>query len=109
MGKNEPGPDEEIRVISPNYFRVLKTPLLRGRFFLDSDNADAPKVVIINEALAKKYWPNQEALGKRITFDDPRKDPAWLTVVGIVKSIRHRGLDVDPAPHPLFRIHRGQG
>jgi predicted permease len=96
---NEPGPDEELRIIAPDYFKVLKTPLLRGRFFADSDNADAPKVVIVNDALAKKYWPNDDALGKRITFGDPRKpDPKWLTIVGVVRSIRHRALDVDPAP-----------
>ena len=96
---NEPGPDEELRTISPDYFRVIKTPLLRGRFFSESDNADAPGVVIINDALAKKYWPNEDALGKRITFSDTRKpDPKWLTIVGIVRSIRHRGLDVDPQP-----------
>ena len=98
LGKNEPGPDEELRIITPDYFRVLKTPLLRGRFFAESDNADAPGVVIINDALAKKYWPNEDALGKRITFDDPRKDPKWLTIVGITRSIRHRGLDLDPQP-----------
>jgi predicted permease len=99
VGKNEPGPDEELRTISPDYFRVIKTPLLRGRFFTESDNADAPGVVIINEALAKKYWPNEDALGRRITFDDPRKpNPKWLTIVGIVRSIRHRGLDLDPQP-----------
>src|SRR5438477_10448013 len=96
LGKNEPGPDEEIRIISPAYFRVLKTPLLRGRFFAESDNADAPGVVIINDALSKKYWPNEAALGKRITFSDTRKpDPKWLTIVGIARSIRHRGLDFD--------------
>jgi putative ABC transport system permease protein len=96
---NEPGPDEELRTISPDYFRVIKTPLLRGRFFAESDNIDAPGVVIINDALAKKYWPNENALGKRITFSDTRKpDPKWLTIVGIVRSIRHRGLDVDPQP-----------
>jgi putative ABC transport system permease protein len=96
---NEPGPDEELRTISPDYFRVIKTPLLRGRFFSESDNADAPGVVIINDALAKKYWPNEDALGKRITFSDARKpDPKWLTVVGVVRSIRHRGLDLDPQP-----------
>jgi putative ABC transport system permease protein len=96
---NEPGPDEEIRTVSPDYFRVLKTPLLRGRVFAESDNADAPRVVIINDALAKKYWPNEDALGKRITFSDTRKpNPKWLTIVGIIRSIRHRGLDVDPAP-----------
>jgi putative ABC transport system permease protein len=96
---NEPGPDEERRIITPDYFRVLKTSLLRGRFFLDSDNAGAPKVAIINDALAKKYWPNEDALGKRITFDDTRKPNVnWITIVGIVRSIRHRALDVDPAP-----------
>jgi putative ABC transport system permease protein len=96
---NEPGPDEELRTISPDYFRVIKTPLLRGRFFAESDNIDAPGVVIINDALAKKYWPNEDPLGKRITFSDTRKpDPKWLTIVGIVRSIRHRGLDVDPQP-----------
>jgi putative ABC transport system permease protein len=96
---NEPGPDEELRIITPDYFRVLKTPLLQGRLFAESDNADAPGVAIINDALAKKYWPNEDALGKQITFSDTRKpDPKWLTIVGIVRSIRHRGLDIDPAP-----------
>jgi putative ABC transport system permease protein len=95
----QPTPDEELRTITPDYFQVLRTPLLRGRFFTESDTTDAPPVVIVNEALAKKYWPNEDALGKRITFSDPRKpDPKWITVVGIVRSIRHRGLDVDPAP-----------
>jgi putative ABC transport system permease protein len=99
MRPNEPGPDEEIRIATPDYFRVLKTPLLRGRFITEADNADAPGAVIINEALAKKYWPNEDALGKRITFSDTRKpNPKWVTIVGIVRSIRHRGLDVDPAP-----------
>jgi putative ABC transport system permease protein len=99
VGQKEPTPDEELRTVSADYFKVLKTPLLRGRFFTESDNADAPLVVIINDALARKYWPGEEALGKRITFSDPRKpDVKWRTIVGIVRSIRHRGLDVDPAP-----------
>ncbi|MBV9619240.1 MAG: ABC transporter permease [Verrucomicrobia bacterium] len=99
VGQKEPTPDEELRTVSPDYFRVLKTPLLRGRVFTESDNADAPLVVIINDALARKYWAGEEALGKRITFSDPRKpDVKWRTIVGIVRSIRHRGLEVDPAP-----------
>jgi putative ABC transport system permease protein len=92
-------PDEEIRSISSDYFRVLETPLLKGRFFNESDTADAPGVVIINQAMAKKYWPGEEALGKRINFDD--SDPAkikWVTVVGIVTDIRHRGLDAETKP-----------
>ncbi len=94
----EPGPDEEIRAITPEYFRVLQTPLLEGRFFNDADTADSPRVVIINEALARKYFRKGDALHKRITFDDPRKDPKWITIVGIVRSIRHRALDIDPQP-----------
>ncbi len=92
-------PDEEIRVITPDYFRVLKMPILQGRGFTEADSPDAPGVVIINRALAKKYWPNEEALGKRINFDD--SDPAkikWITIVGIVGDIHHQGLDVEPKP-----------
>jgi putative ABC transport system permease protein len=88
--------DEEIRIITPDYFRVLQTPLLKGRFFTEADTADAPRVVIINQALAKKYWPNEEALGKRITFDETI--PKWLTIVGVVGDIKHRGLEFDPIP-----------
>ncbi|MFZ3376976.1 MAG: ABC transporter permease [Chthoniobacterales bacterium] len=88
--------DEEIRIITPDYFRVLQTPLLKGRFFTEADTADAPRVVIINQALAKKYWPNEEALGKRITFDET--NPKWLTIVGVVGDIKHRGLEFDPIP-----------
>ena len=106
-GGKEPTPDEELRIITPDYFRVLKTPLLRGRFFAESDNVDAPGVAIINDALAKKYWPNEDALGKRITLDDPRKNPKWLTIVGIVRSIRHRGLDLDPQPEYYLPLAQG--
>jgi putative ABC transport system permease protein len=108
VGEKEPTPDEELRAITPDYFRVSRTLLLRGRFFAESDNLDAPGVVIINDALAKKYWPGEEALGKRITFSDPRKpDVKWLTIVGIVRSIRHRGLDVDPAPEYYVPLAQG--
>jgi putative ABC transport system permease protein len=89
-------PDEELRQITPDYFRVLQTPLSKGRFFTETDNADAPGVVIINEALARKYWPNEDAIGKRISFDDSKRK--WITIVGIVGNIRHRGLDLDPKP-----------
>lgn len=93
-----PTPDEEIRTITPDYFRVLQTPLLQGRFFNDADTASAPAVVIINQAFVRKYFPKGDALGKRITIDDPRQNPKWITIVGIVNNIRHRSLDVDPQP-----------
>src|SRR5262249_7467465 len=95
---NSPSPDEEKRQVSPDYFRALQTPLIKGRFFTDADNADAPPVVIVNQAFAKKFWPNENALGKRISFDDPKRNPKWTTIVGIVGDIRHFGLDVDARP-----------
>ncbi len=104
---DEPGPDEELRVVTPDFFRVLQIPLKQGRFFTDGDNADAPQVVIINEALARKFWPNGDALGKRITLDDPRKDPRWITIVGIVGNIRHRALEQEPQPEYYFPHAQG--
>ncbi len=99
MNSGTPFPDEEIRSVTADYFRVLQTALVHGRFFTEADNADAPRVAIINTALARKYWPNEDALGKRITFSDPRKPGAkWITIVGIVDSLHHRALDQDPLP-----------
>src|SRR5437870_1854395 len=66
---NNPSPDEEKRQVSPDYFRAIETPLIKGRFFSDADSADAPLVIIVNQTFAKKFWPKGDALGKRITFD----------------------------------------
>src|SRR5256885_1354607 len=92
-------PDEEIRDVTPEYFSVLKVPLLQGRFFNDGDQFDGPDVTIVNNSFAKKWFPNQDAVGKRITFGDPRKpDVKWVTIVGVVGDMRHRGLDLEPQP-----------
>jgi len=98
-------PDEEIRDITPEYFSVIKVPLLQGRFFNEGDQFDGPGVIIVNNSFAKKWFPNQEAVGKRITFDDTRKpDVKWLTIVGLVGDMRHRGLDLDPKPE-YYQAH----
>ena len=92
-------PDEEIRNVTADYFRVMKVPLLQGRFFDERDGADAPRAVIVNQAFAKKWFANREAVGKRITFSDPRKpDIKWVTIVGVVGDMRHRGLEVEAKP-----------
>ena len=96
--KTTPSPDEERREVSPDYFRALGTPLIKGRFFTDADKADAPLVIIVNQAFAKKFWPNEDALGKRIVMGGMSDDPKWITIVGIVGDMRHFGLDVDPKP-----------
>jgi putative ABC transport system permease protein len=92
-------PDEEIRVVTPEYFSVLKVPLLQGRVFTEADQFDGPGVVIVNNSFAKKWFPNQDVVGKRITFSDTRKpDVKWMTIVGLVGDMRHNGLDRDPKP-----------
>src|SRR5206468_9090963 len=94
--RNTPGPDEEKREVSPDYFRAIGTPLIRGRFFTEADNADAPLVIIVNQAFARKFWPNEDAVGKRIVMGGMSPDPKWITIVGIVGDIRHAALDNEP-------------
>jgi putative ABC transport system permease protein len=93
-----PSPDEENRQVSPDYFRALEIPLIKGRLFTDADKADAPPVLIVNQAFGKKFWPNQDAVGKRIVMGGMSEHPNWITIVGVVGDVRHFGLDVDPKP-----------
>ncbi len=86
---NAPGAD--YRVISPNYFRSMGIPISRGRDLTERDTRDAPGVVIINEAMARRYWPDQDPLGKRMRVG-MNNDP-WMEIVGVVGNIKHFGLD----------------
>jgi len=88
---------ERIR-ISSDYFRVLQTTLLRGRSFTEGDEDGKPLVAIIDESTARKYWPTQDPLGRRVRFGRDATKP-WTTVVGIVKNIKSDGLDIDGVPH----------
>jgi putative ABC transport system permease protein len=79
---------------SPDYFRAMGIPLLRGRLFSRSDAVkDPPTVAIIDETMARRYWPNQDPLGKRFEFVDPNYKSAWFTIVGIVGDVRGQGLE----------------
>jgi putative ABC transport system permease protein len=92
-----PGPDEEIRIVSSDYFRALEIPLQKGRFFTSADKLDSPPVVIVNRALAQRYWPNEEAIGKRIQIPTATK-AVWATIIGVVGDLHHRGLDQPVKP-----------
>ena len=89
------------RVVFPGYFRTMRIPILRGRDVTDADNLHAPGVVVINDYLARRYWPGEDAIGKRITFDDPAKNPSWLTVVGVTKNTA-RANWVSPPEEEVF-------
>jgi putative ABC transport system permease protein len=101
-------PDEKgiagLRLVSPGYFRTMGISLSGGRFFNGRDNTNAPPVVIINEALARMYFPGINPLGRRIGSPDFGPEPC--EVVGIIKDVRHTALDASPQPEayrPLFQ------
>jgi predicted permease len=87
--------------ISGDYFQAMGIPLLRGRYFDQRDGPDAPPVVIVNETLARRYWPGEDPIGKRLKGQDPRgpnggKNDDWLTVVGLVRDMRAAGRERQP-------------
>ena len=75
---------------TPDYFRALGIPLIRGRFFTEADNKAAPRVIIINQAMAARYWPHEDAVGHRITFSDAPKEADWARVVGVVGDVKDK-------------------
>ena len=92
-GKKPPPNDDfhaRYHMATPDYFRALGTPLVRGRFFKESDNDGAPKVLIINQAMAKRYWPNEDVIGRRLTFRDTPKEKDWVTIVGVVGDVKDK-------------------
>ena len=76
-------------------------PLLAGRFFTEADKKDAPQALIINHAMAERYWPHEDVVGKRITFQDaPKKDSDWMTIVGVVGDVKDQPNS--PGAEPAF-------
>ena len=90
-----------LLAITPDYFRALGTPLYEGRAFGERDEADAPKVVIINRALARRLFPQESAIGKRLQLVNPEQTEEWREVVGVVGDVRYSGLD-DPGEAAIY-------
>jgi len=86
-------PTVPYRVLGPDYFRTMSIPLLRGRPFNYADTADAPGVVIINQALAERFWPNEDPTGQRIRRGGLDSSGPWMTVVGVAGDVKSFGLD----------------
>jgi predicted permease len=90
-----PPPGQELQVdlrsASANYFRTMQIPLVKGRFFSERDNAEAPKVVIIDDKFATRFWPNGDAVGKHLWFDRKRV----FEIVGVVGTVKQYGLETD--------------
>ena len=85
--------DATHRQVSNNYLQTMNVPLRQGRYFDNRDNAQSMPVAIINETMARQYWPGENALGRRFKIGDPDSDLPWMEIVGIVADIRQMGLD----------------
>jgi predicted permease len=81
-----------FREISPGYFPALGMRMLRGRDFSEGDGAGSPSVVIVSDELARRYWPGEDPIGRRLSRSDHPKPSDWSTIVGVVESVKHRSL-----------------
>jgi putative ABC transport system permease protein len=109
VGEEQPPAGNEhvadVRVVSNEYFKAMGIPLVRGRLFNEPDKADATNRIVINEAMARRHWPGQDPLGKRVrvNWNDTRDDE----VIGVVGDVRHTSLEATPRsmtywPHARF-------
>jgi putative ABC transport system permease protein len=90
----------DYRDITPNYFATMGIPLIKGRIFSEQDNLDRPRVVVIDETLARRFFPNEDAIGKHLQVPDATR-PA-REIVGVVGGIRDTGFDQQPRPTIYF-------
>jgi putative ABC transport system permease protein len=102
-GRPAPRPEDApavwVRSATASYFRALEIPLLRGRHFSEQDSAAAPRVALINQTMARRFWPKEDPVGKRLAagLTHGQQTP-WITVVGVVGDIRHTSLAQPPQP-----------
>jgi predicted permease len=97
------------RVVSPDYFHTLGVPLLQGRLLSAQDHAQAPAVAVINQAMARHYWGEEDPVGKRFKIGARASNAPWLTVVGVVGDVRQAGLNSDSLPElytPFTQEHQ---
>jgi putative ABC transport system permease protein len=95
-------PNGDWQVVTPGYLEAMGIPLVRGRYLSSGDRAGAPIAAVINEAMAKAYWPGEDALGKRFAMGGP--DRPWSTIVGIVRNVRHNAI-VEETRNEMYHAH----
>ena len=97
-------PSVNYRTVSPNYFRAMSIPVVQGRSYTDHDDGNAPNVIIVNQQVAHEIFPNENPVGKRITFGatDQNRQPIWFEIVGVVGNVRSLELREEPAAEVYF-------
>ena len=88
----------DFRVITPDYFRAMQIPLLKGRFFNNQDRANTPYSIIIDESFARRFFPGEDPLGKRIDEDGSRSDHEFATIIGVVGGVKHTDVKAEARP-----------
>jgi putative ABC transport system permease protein len=86
-------PNSDYHVVAGDYFKAMGIPLVRGRLFDGSDRESSTPVVLVNETLARRYWPGEDAVGKHMRTGDIDNPNPWMTVVGVVGDVKQYGLD----------------
>jgi putative ABC transport system permease protein len=98
-------PDDHLvagpRLVSPGYFETMGIPVVRGRGFAESDRADAPATLVINEAMVRAYFPAGDPIGQRLMLTGSSGQP-WREIVGVIRDVHHRGLDEPSRPEMYF-------
>jgi predicted permease len=97
-------PKIDPQAVTPDYFRAIGTPLVKGRMFTDADNDKAPQVAVINDTAARHYWGTEEPLGKRISFNNGQ---TWVTIVGVIGDVKGYGLDREPVDEIYVPVEQG--
>jgi putative ABC transport system permease protein len=95
----------ESCTVTPNYFRTMRIPLLSGRDVAETDTPEVPLVAVINETMARRFWPHQDAVGKRFRHSNP--DAKWITVIGVVGDVREFGLAEPAIPEAYYPESQG--
>ncbi len=99
-------PEIDFRRASTGYFQTMGIPLLSGRLVTEQDVTNGSRFVLINEAMAKRFWPGEDPVGKRIsTMVSSGQQIPWQTIVGVVGNVRHLGLDVEPRPEIYYHTN----
>src|SRR5262249_34134796 len=82
----------------PEYFSTMQMPLREGRGFTEADGGNAPPVMVVNDAFARKWWPREPAVGHQVKFGGPYMDGITYEIVGVVGNVSQNGLDAEPEP-----------
>ncbi|HKV40026.1 MAG TPA: ABC transporter permease, partial [Blastocatellia bacterium] len=102
----KPKPVADLRTVSPDYFRTVRVPVVKGRTFTEMDGKDGQHVVVINQSLARHRWPDEDPIGKRISGDNGK---TWATIVGIVGDVHQYGVDQAPTDEAYTPLEQNPG